>query len=103
MQPLVALRKQVAQKLDQPIDTIAEMHDEHFELHGDCGVVTQSLDQTLTRANFRADLEGMSRAAKDAAIERLQLPESDPRAMPPPLLRMLTPEARSRAIEALRR
>ena len=61
------------------------------------------LDQTLSRANFRADLEGMSRAAKDTAIERLKLPLDDPRAMPPPLLRTLTPEARSRAIEALQR
>lgn len=61
------------------------------------------LDQTLSRANFHADLEGMSRAAKDAAIARLELPVSDPRAMPPALLRTLTPEARRRAIEALRR
>jgi len=61
------------------------------------------LDQTLSRANFRADLEGMTRAAKDAAIERLELPLDDPRAMPPALLRTLTPEARRRAIEALQR
>lgn len=61
------------------------------------------LDQTLSRANFQADLEGMSRAAKDRAIERLKLPASDPHAMPPPLLRVLTPEARQRAIEALQR
>jgi hypothetical protein len=63
----------------------------------------ERLDQSLTRARFRADLEGMSRAAKDEAIERLKLPVSDPRAMPPVLLRVLTPEARERAIEALRR
>jgi hypothetical protein len=61
------------------------------------------LDQTLSRANFRADLEGMTRAAKDKAIERLKLPPEDPHAMPPALLRTLTPEARSRAIEALQR
>jgi hypothetical protein len=61
------------------------------------------LDQSLSRAKFRADLEGMSRAAKDAAIARLKLPPSDPRAMPPALLRTLTPEARGRAIEALQR
>jgi hypothetical protein len=60
------------------------------------------LDQALSRARFRADLHGMSRAEKDAAIERLQLPEEDPRAMPPPLLRTLGDEARRRAIEALR-
>jgi mono/diheme cytochrome c family protein len=61
------------------------------------------LDQSLSRANFRADLEGMSRAAKDAAIARLKLPPSDPLAMPPALLRTLTQEARERAIEALQR
>ena len=63
----------------------------------------ERLDQSLSRANFRADLEGMSRRAKDAAIERLKLPSSDPRAMPPALLRVLTPEARAAAIEALQR
>jgi mono/diheme cytochrome c family protein len=63
----------------------------------------ERLDQSLSRANFRADLEGMSRAAKDAAIARLKLPLDDPRAMPPALLRTLTPEARQRAIEALQR
>lgn len=61
------------------------------------------LDPTLSRARFRADLVGMSRAAKDAAIERLRLPVDDPRAMPPALLRALTPDARERAIEALMR
>ncbi|MET0390491.1 MAG: hypothetical protein ABW321_31255 [Polyangiales bacterium] len=61
------------------------------------------LDQTLTRARFRADLEGMSRDEKDRAIERLRLPVEDPQAMPPPRARLLTSEARRRAIAALRR
>jgi hypothetical protein len=72
-----------------------------LEACGQCH--NERLDQRLSRANFRADLEGMSRAAKDKAIERMRLPLSDPGAMPPPLLRMLTREARERAIEALRR
>ena len=61
------------------------------------------LDQTVSRARFRADLVGMDRAAKDRAIARLMLPESEPLAMPPAKLRRLTPEARSRAIAALER
>jgi hypothetical protein len=61
------------------------------------------LDPTLTRARFRADLVGMSRAEKDLAIARLQLPAHDLRAMPPPRLRVLSAEARQRAIDVLRR
>jgi hypothetical protein len=61
------------------------------------------LDQDLSRARFRADLAGVSRAEKKLAIARLELPEDDPRAMPPPRLRKLTAEARKRAIEVLRR
>ena len=60
------------------------------------------LDQSLTRARFRADLVGMDREARDRAIARLQLPADDPEAMPPALLKQLSPEARRRAIEALR-
>lgn len=59
------------------------------------------LDQTVTRARFRADLQGMSRAEKDVAIQRLQLPPEHPQAMPPARLRVLTPEARERAIALL--
>jgi mono/diheme cytochrome c family protein len=61
------------------------------------------LDQTLSRARFRANLVGVDRAERDNAIARLRLTEDDPLAMPPPRLRTLTPEARSRAIEALMR
>ena len=59
------------------------------------------LDQSQSRARFRADLEGMSREEKELAIARLQLPADHPAAMPPARLRVLTPEARARAIEAL--
>lgn len=60
------------------------------------------LDQSVSRARFRADLQAMSREEKDIAITRLQLPPDHPAAMPPARLRVLTAEARERAIEALR-
>ena len=60
------------------------------------------LDQSISRAKFRADLQGMDRKEKDLAIERLLLPPHDPKAMPPARLRVLTPEARQRAIDVLR-
>jgi cytochrome c553 len=60
------------------------------------------LDQTLTRARFRADLQGLSRAERDLAIARLQLPPEHPLAMPPARLRVLTADARERAIACLR-
>lgn len=59
------------------------------------------LDQSLSRARFRADLVGVERAEKDAAIARLRLPPSDPRAMPPARLRALTDDARAQAIATL--
>jgi hypothetical protein len=61
------------------------------------------LDQSLSRARFRADLNGLTREEKERAIFRLQLPERDARHMPPARLRFLTPEARARAIEVLKR
>jgi mono/diheme cytochrome c family protein len=60
------------------------------------------LDQNISRARFRANLVGMGRAEKDAAIARLMLPASSPLAMPPSRLRVLSPEAKARAIELLR-
>jgi hypothetical protein len=60
------------------------------------------LDQSLTRARFRADLIDMNRAARDLAIDRMQLPDDDPLKMPPPLLKQLSAEALERALEALR-
>jgi hypothetical protein len=57
---------------------------------------------SLSRARFRADLTGVSRAEKDHAIARLSLPEEHPLAMPPARLRVLSAEARQRAIDVLR-
>jgi hypothetical protein len=61
------------------------------------------LDQSLSRARFRADLQGMTRAQRDLAIERLRMAPDDGLAMPPARLRVLTDEARQRAIEVLTR
>jgi mono/diheme cytochrome c family protein len=61
------------------------------------------LDPSLSRARFRANLQGMSRAEKDLAIRRLLLPQNDIHAMPPARLRTLSAQARGRAIEALQR
>jgi mono/diheme cytochrome c family protein len=63
----------------------------------------ERLNQEQSRARFRADLVGISRAEKDAAIARLSLPTSSVHAMPPARLRILSKEARERAIEALRK
>jgi hypothetical protein len=60
------------------------------------------LDQSLSRAQFTADLSMLDRQQRDRAIERLLLPPDDPKAMPPPRLRTLTTEARERLIELLR-
>ena len=69
-----------------------------------CGMChNDRLDPKLSRARFRADLVGVSRAEKDAAIARLMLPSHSPYAMPPARLRTLSDEARALAIEALRR
>ncbi|HKP57851.1 MAG TPA: hypothetical protein VJV78_14060 [Polyangiales bacterium] len=61
------------------------------------------LDPSLSRARFRADLQGLSRTEKDLAIARLSLPANDVHAMPPARLRALSKQARARAIDALRR
>ncbi|MET0385785.1 MAG: hypothetical protein ABW321_07490 [Polyangiales bacterium] len=67
-----------------------------------CGSCHNSrLDPGLSRARFRADLVGMSREERDLAITRISLPVTDPLAMPPARLRVLTDEARRRAIAAL--
>jgi mono/diheme cytochrome c family protein len=63
----------------------------------------ERLDQDQTRARFRADLRGMTRKEKDVAIARLLLPGNNVHAMPPARLRILSEEARDRAIEALRK
>ena len=63
----------------------------------------ERLNQDQSRARFRADLQGMTRAEKDVAIQRLMLPRSSVHAMPPARLRILSQEARERAIEVLRK
>jgi hypothetical protein len=61
------------------------------------------LDQSLSRARFRADLVGVDRTERNEAIRRLRLPAEDPAAMPPPRLRSLSKTALLRAIEVLQR
>jgi hypothetical protein len=63
----------------------------------------EHLDQSLSRANFRANLEGMTRSEKDRAIARLLLPNSDVHKMPPVRTRTLSAQARQRAIDVLMR
>jgi hypothetical protein len=61
----------------------------------------ERLDPTLSRARFRADLIGMTRAEKEVARARIELPSNDPLAMPPSRLRILSEDARARAIAEL--
>jgi hypothetical protein len=61
------------------------------------------LDQSLSRARFNVDLSQLSRAEKDAAIARLQLPGSDVHAMPPRRLRTLSAQAIAGLIALLQR
>jgi mono/diheme cytochrome c family protein len=61
------------------------------------------LDQGISRASFDVELDGLTRAQKDAAIERVRLPASDVRAMPPPHVRRLSPDARAGLIRLLER
>lgn len=61
----------------------------------------ERLDQSQTRARFRANLDGLTRVEKDVAIARLQLPETSPYRMPPARASTLSAEARARAIAVL--
>ncbi|TMQ22442.1 MAG: hypothetical protein E6J90_12480 [Deltaproteobacteria bacterium] len=62
------------------------------------------LDPTISRDLFLVDqLDQMSRAEKDIAIERLALPLDTRLTMPPPLFRTLTPEDRALMIDELRK
>jgi hypothetical protein len=61
------------------------------------------LDQTVSRARFDVDLDRLGRSQKDRAIERLLLPEGDPRHMPPARLRSLDQEATTRLIDLLKK
>lgn len=68
-----------------------------------CGQCHNSrLDQTISRARFNAmELGSMSRAAKDKAIRRLQLPRHDRFAMPPTFFRDLSDEEVQRVVTEL--
>lgn len=63
-----------------------------------------NLDMTISRENFLVDqLDQMSRAEKDLAIERLKLPDDTRLAMPPVLFRTITDEERQLMIEELKK
>ncbi|TMQ21911.1 MAG: hypothetical protein E6J91_02065 [Deltaproteobacteria bacterium] len=60
------------------------------------------LDQTLSRARFNVEqLAQVSRAEKDTAIQRLQLPPADRHAMPPARFHELSAAERQLAIDEL--
>jgi hypothetical protein len=60
------------------------------------------LDQTLLRARFNVmALDSMSRQEKDEASARLQLPDDDPKKMPPPRFRVLSQEEQTLVLEEL--
>ncbi len=60
------------------------------------------LDPTVTRDRFLVDrLDSMSRAEKDLAIQRLQLPASTRLRMPPMLFRTITDDERQSMIQEL--
>jgi hypothetical protein len=62
------------------------------------------LDPTITRDLFLVDQLGkMTRAEKDLAIERIQMPLETRLTMPPPLFRTLTPRDRAAIIDELRK
>jgi hypothetical protein len=63
-----------------------------------------NLDMTVTREKFLVDqLDQMSRAEKDVAIQRLQLPASTRLRMPPPLFRTITDAERQAMIAELQK
>jgi hypothetical protein len=62
------------------------------------------LDMTITRERFLVDqLDQMSRAEKDTAIQRLQLATSTRLRMPPPLFRTITDDERQAMIAELKK
>jgi len=63
-----------------------------------------NLDQSISRAKFDVTrLDTMSRAEKDLAIARLNLPSADRLKMPPAAMRSLPDDARNAAIEELKK
>ncbi|MCX6129222.1 MAG: hypothetical protein NTX25_09200 [Proteobacteria bacterium] len=62
-----------------------------------------SLNQKITRAKFDVELSKMDREEKDLAIERLKLPNDDPKKMPPVRFRSLTESEISQVQDLLRK
>lgn len=60
------------------------------------------LNQNISRAKFTFDMTDMSRAEKDKAIERIQLPRDHVEAMPPVRFRSIAPQDIPRVIEFLK-
>ncbi len=61
-----------------------------------------NLDPTITRDSFLVDrLDGMSRAEKDLAIQRIQMPTDTRLTMPPTLFRTLTDAERQLMVDEL--
>ena len=49
VQPLIALREQIVEQLDQPLDAIAEVHHEHFEMRRHLRAVAEAFEQAGDR------------------------------------------------------
>ncbi|HTU59825.1 MAG TPA: hypothetical protein VMF89_15340 [Polyangiales bacterium] len=68
-----------------------------------CGTChNDALDQSASRARFNIRVSQLDRQELDIAIKRLDLPTTDPSAMPPPGYRTLDERTRKRLIEYLR-
>jgi hypothetical protein len=61
----------------------------------------ERLDQTISRADFIADLSKLDDEQRAEAIKRVQLPIDDPLVMPPARFRRLSDEAKERLVGVL--
>lgn len=61
------------------------------------------LDQTLSRARFNVNLDGLSQDERDLAAARIMLPPDDPSVMPPVRVRSLSDEAKQNLVDYLRK
>ena len=59
------------------------------------------LDQSLSRARFNVNLDGLSREERDLAAARIMLDPGDPSVMPPIRFRSLSDEAKRALIDHL--
>lgn len=107
--PLLAL-PDLRDVLPDDANAVAEMGfavderlDDRALLTAACGLCHNALlDQGLSRARFHVDLERLSPAEKQVAIDRLNLPAHNPLAMPPRRIHDLTDSARARLVALLR-